>query len=90
MNSFTCNLKCEAEDVDFLVEKIASRPWKKIGIALGSTEKQLDQKNPEQYLRMMLNKWLKENPTWEELARTLSKEGLTIARNQKQQATGKS
>ena len=55
------------------MEKIYSHPWKKIGIALGSSEKELDQTNPEQYLREILNVWLKssEYPTLDGLTRAL-------------------
>ena len=55
------------------MKKIDSYPWKKLGIALGSPEKELDQTNPQQYLREILDVWLKssEIPTLEGLTRDL-------------------
>ena len=64
--------------MDFLAEKIDSHPWKKIGVALQSPEKKLDQKNREQYLREILNVWLEssKHPTLEGLNRVLGFEAI--------------
>lgn len=62
------------------MKMIDSHLWKKIGTALGSSEKELDQNNPEQYLRDILNDWLESSglPTFEELTRVLDKVGVKV------------
>ena len=78
--------------MDLLVEKIDSHAWKKLGIALGSPEKELDQTNPKQYLREILNVWLEssEFPTLEGLNHALRFKAINKSlSSQQQQTTGK-